>query len=68
MFNFSKLLGRIREYGYTQESIAKAIGINKGTLSAKLNNKGEFGTKEIDAICEILDIPNNEIGIYFFCR
>lgn len=67
-YDFSKLLGRIKEYGHTQESLAKAIGVNKGTLCLKLNNKGEFKAAEIDAICRLLDISNNEIGIYFFCR
>ena len=65
-YNFSKLLGKIKECGYTQESLAEAIGMNKSTLSLKLNNKGEFKATEIDDICRILDISNDEIGIYFF--
>ena len=65
-YDFSKLLGRIREYGYTQESLAKAIGKDKSTLSSKLNGKGEFKSGEIDDICRVLDIPNTEIGNYFF--
>ena len=67
-YDFSRLLGRIKEYGYTQESLANAIGKDKSTLSAKLNNKGEFKAAEIDAICKLLDISNDEIGTYFFCR
>lgn len=67
-FNHSKLLGRMREYGFTQESLAKAIGINESTLNGKLNGKGFFTTKEIDRICELLDIPNELIGIYFYTR
>lgn len=65
-FDHSKLLGRIREYRYTQESLAKAIGINESTLNTKLNGKAFFVTKEIDKICECLEIPDNEIGVYFF--
>ena len=67
-YDFSKLLGRIKEYGYTQESLAMSIGKDKSTLSAKLKNKGEFKAAEIDNICKLLDIPNDEIGKYFFCR
>ena len=67
-FNHSKLLGRMREYGLTQESLAKKIGINEGTLNNKLNGKAYFTTKDIDRICEVLDIPNVEIGIYFYTR
>lgn len=67
-YDFSRLLGRIKEYGYTQESLANAIGKDKSTLSSKLNNKGEFKATEIDDICKLLDIDSDEIGKYFFCR
>lgn len=65
-FNYSKLLGKIRECGFTQEQLAKAIGISKGTLSAKLNNQFYFYAKEMYDICEVLNIPISEIGEYFF--
>ena len=65
-FNHSKLLGRIRERGFTQEQLAKAVGMSKTTLSAKLNNLFYFTAKEIYAICEVLNIPTSEIGEYFF--
>lgn len=68
MYNYSKLLGRIKEYGFTHERLAEAIGINKGSLSAKFNGKSEFTQSEMDAICELLDIPNEEIGKYFFAK
>lgn len=66
VFNHSKLLGRIREYGFTQETLAKSIGINVCTLNYKLKGKAYFTSQEIDKICELLSIPNDEIGIYFF--
>ena len=65
-FNYSKLLGRMRECGFTQEQLAKAIGINKATLSAKLNNRFSFTQEEILAICKLLNIPVCEIGDYFY--
>ncbi|MBE6618410.1 MAG: DUF739 family protein [Ruminococcaceae bacterium] len=65
-FNYSKLLGRIKECGLTQEQLAKAIGISKATLSAKLNNKFNFDTAEMIAICKVLNIPTSEIHEYFF--
>mgnify|MGYP003397990714 FL=1 len=67
-YNYSKLLGRIRERGLTQEQLAKAIGKNKSTVSAKVNNQFSFTQEEMDAICKVLDIPNEEIGAYFFSR
>ena len=65
-YNYSKLLGRMRECGITQEQLATEIGMNKATLSTKLNNKFQFKAEEMDAICKVLDIPNEEIGTYFF--
>lgn len=66
MYNYAKLLGRIKEYGFTQERLAKAIGKSEYTISAKLNNRGFFSQEEMDGICQALDIPSNEIGTYFF--
>ena len=65
-FNHSKLLGRIRECGFTQEQLAKAIGMSKTTLSAKLNNQFYFTAKEMYAIGDVLNIPTSEFGEYFF--
>ena len=67
-YNYSKLLGRMREYHYTQETLAKAIGINESTLNGKLNNKSYFRPIEIDAMCELLNISNAEIGAFFYTR
>ena len=64
--DYSKLLGRIKEYSLTQEQLAKAIGKNKSTLSAKLNGQSSFTAKEIDDICRVLNISNEQIGEYFF--
>ena len=68
VFDFSKLLGRFKEFGYRQEDIAALIHISLGTLSAKLNNKVSFSCYEIDSICMLLNIPINEIGTYFFTQ
>ena len=65
-FNYSKLLGRIRECGFTQEQLAKAIGIHKGTLSAKLNSQNYFTSAEIIARCKVLKIAIEDISLYFF--
>lgn len=65
-FDHSKLLGRMRERGYTQESLAKSIGINESTMNSKLNGKTYFTTKEIDMICKLLDISTQDIGLFFY--
>lgn len=66
VFNHSKLLGKIRECGYTQKGLAEAINMNVSTLNEKLKNKSRFTTKEIDRISKLLDISKSEIGVYFF--
>lgn len=67
-FDYSVLLGRIKEKGFTQETLAKHIGITAGSMSEKLNNKSFFKQKEIFMICEALDIALSEIGVYFFAQ
>lgn len=67
-FNYQKLRGRIKEKGYTQGDVANTIGITPGTFSDKLNNKASFSTKEVDGICKMLGISNDEIGSYFFAE
>lgn len=67
-FNHAKLLGKMRECGYTQKELAEAINMNKSTLNQKLKNKSHFTADEIDAINKLLNIPPDEIGIYFFAQ
>lgn len=67
-FNYSKLRGRIRECNLTQEQLANAIKINKGTLSAKLNGQFAFTITEMLSIGAALNIPKNELYNYFFAE
>lgn len=66
VFDYSKLLGRIKECGFTQESLAKRIGIAESSMCLKLNNKADFRRIEVFLICEALKIAVSEIGVYFF--
>lgn len=65
-FDYSKLLGRIKECGFTQETLAKRIGIAESSMCLKLNNKATFKHPEVFLICEALKIEISEIGVYFF--
>lgn len=67
-YNYSKLLGRIKEKGFTQESLAAEIPMDRSVLSLRLNNKRSFKMKEIECICHILDIPLENVGEYFFAH
>ena len=66
MYDYGKLLGRMKEKNITQEKLASLIGGTAATLSQKLNNKGRFKQSEISRICEELNISAEEIGLYFF--
>lgn len=68
MVFYGKLLGRIRENGFTQEQLANIVGMTPGTMSMKLNKQAYFKQKEIIAISDALEIPYSEIGEYFFVR
>jgi transcriptional regulator with XRE-family HTH domain len=59
----NELKGKIRAKGYTQEKLAKELGISPKTLSNKLT-KGIFGSDEIEKMIKILGI-DNPIEIFF---
>lgn len=67
-FDYSKLLGRIKEKGYTLKTFAKSLNISLSTLSLKLSNKAYFKQQEIDKACEVLGIERKYIGVYFFTK
>lgn len=55
-FNHDKLRGRMRELRFSQDALAKEIGISGVALSKKLNNRTEFTAKEMLSIMKLLDI------------
>lgn len=65
-YKYDKLRGRIIEKYRTQEAFAKEIGISKNSLSLKMNGKTGFSQEDIMEWSNLLDIGQNEIGIYFF--
>lgn len=66
VMDYGKLLGRIKELGYTQKAVSKAIGVTESHFSRKLSGEYVFKQSEIQSICELLHIPSEEIGKYFF--
>lgn len=68
IYNYSKLLGRIKEMGYTQESLCAEIPMDRSVFSLRINGKRSFRQAEIESICNILDIDHGEIGKYFFAH
>lgn len=65
-YDYSHLLGKMKERGFTQASLSKGIGISEVSLNLSLNNKRTFKQEEITKICETLDIPIENVQIYFF--
>ena len=66
--DYSRLRGRIREKVGTEGTLASSIGRSHSWLSAALNGKAVFEQTDIWAICEMLDIPRDEVGDYFFVQ
>ncbi|MFR8144791.1 MAG: DUF739 family protein [Clostridia bacterium] len=67
-FDYSKLLGRIKEKLDKQEKLAEKMGLSQVSLNKKLNNLVQFTQKDIMSIIVILEIPVEEIPLYFFTQ
>lgn len=65
--SYAKLRGRIVEKFGSQAAFAAALGWREALLSAKLNNKSAWSFAEVMKVCELLEIPLNEVRLYFFC-
>ena len=64
--SYAKLRGRIKEYFGTNLLFAEAMGMDGSSLSAKLNNKTPWKREEIELACNLLEIPIEEVYLYFF--
>lgn len=66
-YDYSKLLGKMRENHITQEQLASSIGIAESTMNIKLKGRGQFSQEEMVKILDVLNIPLEHIASYFFC-
>ncbi len=66
MTNVLKLKAKITEKGYTVETLARAIGMNKSTLNRKINRMEIFTIKEAYNIAIALDLTESELNEIFF--
>lgn len=60
MVNTQELKAAIARAGYTQEEVAKRIGISSYTFGKKAKNKSKFDVVQATKICNILNIHNKE--------
>lgn len=65
-YDYRKLRGKIREMCGTQDAFSEKLGIGRVSLSQRLNNQLEFSQDEMLKACDILEIPMEDIPIYFF--
>ena len=66
IFDYSKLRGRIVEKVGSLTKFSELTGISNTTLHDRLKNRLVFTQSEIYKTIKILEIPDNEISIYFF--
>lgn len=66
MYDYSKLLGKIKERCGTQAEFAERMHLSERTISQKLNQKVDFSQSEIKKASDILGIDDASIQLYFF--
>ena len=66
--NITELKVEILRNGYTIPSFAKAIGMGKKTLYAKLEGKSAFSQTEIVAIRNSLNLTDSRLLEIFFAQ
>ena len=67
-YDYNRLVGRIIEKYGTRETFAKAFGCSVEHLSRFLNNKWYLKQPSIDRMSALLEIPDNEVYLYFFVK
>lgn len=66
MEKFKRLRGKIIERGLTHQQMAKLMGINSSTFSAKINGQTDWTRSELLMMRSILDLTPNEFFAIFF--
>lgn len=66
IYDYSKLLGRLREKRITQSELANRLEISEQSLNRKLKSKTQFKQNEMIRTLDIIDIGVQEIASYFF--
>ena len=67
-YDYSKLRGRIIEKFGTIGNFQKHLNISNVVLSKKMNNRVRLSHDDITPWADLLEIPMDQIGVYFFTR
>ena len=57
--NLAKLRGLRAEHGYTQEEVAKVLGISKVSYGLKEVGKRDFSATEVSKLCKIFNVKSS---------
>lgn len=68
IYDYSKLKGKIRELGITQNEYARYIGITEQSLILRFKNKRRFRQEEMQKTMELFEEPIKNVHIYFFTQ
>lgn len=63
---FKRLRVRFVECDLKQNEVAKASGMAPSTLCSRMQGKQPFTAWEIQRVAEVLGIPREQIGEFFF--
>jgi transcriptional regulator with XRE-family HTH domain len=66
MINSALLADRISASGLTHFELAKLIGISKNTFSAIMTGKKSPTIEQVDTICNVLNITDNNAKAQIF--
>ena len=66
MFEKNEFRAAVVRNGMTIEELAKCIGINAATLHRKMSGVSDFTRMEINRICKVLDLTNDDMVKIFF--
>jgi hypothetical protein len=64
-YKYSELHGKIIGTYGTLANFAKALEINKNSVTNKLTGRTPWKEPEITKICTLLSIPPSDVAIYF---
>lgn len=65
-FNYSKLHGRIVEKFKTIKAVSEKTGIRGELFTDAFKGRRTFTQPEIYTLCDVLEIPREEMADYFF--
>ena len=66
MIETNKLQAKMKERGYTIDTLSKAMSLSKNGFCNKLHNKSEFLASEIQKIGQLLNLDITEMLAIFF--